>query len=67
MLYRHMVALVLVGFAGPFAFLIMLAIQNDALEEQLKQPTYHCDGSETRGFAAPGTPEAAACWFEVKK
>lgn len=29
-----------------------------------KHPTYHCDGSTTMGYAAPGTPEAAACWIE---
>ena len=27
-------------------------------------PTYHCDGSDTMGYVAPGEPEAAACWIE---
>lgn len=42
-------------------------IQADQINELQRQPTYHCDGSETRGFAEPGSPEASACWFEVKK
>ena len=38
-----------------------------AFEFTTQQPTYHCDGSETHGFAEPGSPEAAACWTEWKK
>lgn len=30
-------------------------------------PTYHCDSSETMGYAAPGTSEARACWIEESK
>ena len=56
----------IIGITGSFSALIQRS-EIDKLEEQLKQPSYYCDGSETRGFATPGTPEAAACWFEVKK
>lgn len=67
MLYRHMFALLVLGFLPPFLMLVVVSSERNDLEERLKQPTYHCDGSETRGFAEPGSPEASACWFEVKK
>jgi len=58
--------LFVVGIAAMLANVANI-IQADEIEELQKQPTYHCDGSTTMGYAVPGTPEAAACWFEVKK
>jgi len=60
------IILLMIGIIGITAS-VSATIQRMEINELKKQPTYHCDGSETRGFAEPGSPEASACWFEVKK
>lgn len=60
-------AFILIGIVGIGGSVSGFFIQRHEINELKKQPTYHCDGSETHGFANPGTPEAAACWFEVRK
>jgi hypothetical protein len=64
---RYVILLAVITAIPGFAAAVIIAEDRSDLREQLKQPTYHCDGSETRGFADPGTPEAAACWFEMKE
>lgn len=55
---------VLLGVAGVSGVLATALIAGHELDKLREHPTYHCDGSATVGYAAPGTPEAAACWIE---
>lgn len=49
-------------FAG-----LLIAGYTTFLSLEPKHPTYHCDASDKLGYAAPGTPEARACWIEERK